>query len=201
MSKKQTKENNQEVSSSKYTEDWLPIKKIQNGYIYVDGKALEGKQVITGVRIEPRNIFIADEQTQNNTIYSLRNFYNTLDYEFWLICCDRPVDINLYKSELEIMFNEAPNPQIRKLIMQDLRKVDQFIGPEYNAVDTEFYLLFKDSEKNTERSVKRVHNIISGLASAGLQSRQVTDDDIRVLLDSFFNDSKKVEFGTVMSSV
>ena len=201
MSKKQTKENNQEVSSSKYTEDWLPIKKIQNGYIYVDGKALEGKQVITGVRIEPRNIFIADEQTQNNTIYSLRNFYNTLDYEFWLICCDRPVDINLYKSELEIMFNEAPNPQIRKLIMQDLRKVDQFIGPEYNAVDTEFYLLFKDSEKNTERIVKRVHNIISGLASAGLQSRQVTDDDIRVLLDSFFKDSKKVEFGTVMSSV
>ena len=99
------------------------------------------------------------------------------------------------------MFNDAPNPQIRKLIMQDLRKVDQFIGPEYNAVDTEFYLLFKDSEKNTERIVKRVHNIISGLASAGLQSRQVTDDDIRVLLDSFFNDSKRIEFGTVMSSV
>ena len=48
------------------------------------------------------------------------------DYEFWLVCCDRPVDINLYKSELEIMFNDAPNPQIRKLIMQDLRKVDQF---------------------------------------------------------------------------
>ena len=194
-------ENNKEVSSSKYTEDWLPIKKIQNGYIYIDGKGFEGKQIVTGVRIEPKNIFIADEQTQNNTIYSLRNFYNTLDYEFWLVCCDRPVDINLYKSELEIMFNDAPNPQIRKLIMQDLRKVDQFIGPEYNAVDTEFYLLFKDSEKNTERIIKRIHNIISGLASAGLQSRQVTDDDIRVLLDSFFNDSKKVEFGTVMSSV
>lgn len=194
-------ENKKEVSASKYTEDWLPIKKIQNGYIYIDGKGFEGKQIVTGVRIEPRNIFIADEQTQNNTIYSLRNFYNTLDYEFWLVCCDRPVDINLYKSELEIMFNDAPNPQIRKLIMQDLRKVDQFIGPEYNAVDTEFYLLFKDSEKNTERIIKRIHNIISGLASAGLQSRQVTDDDIRVLLDSFFNDSKRIEFGTVMSSV
>lgn len=194
-------ENKKELSASKYTEDWLPIKKIQNGYIYIDGKGFEGKQIVTGVRIEPRNIFIADEQTQNNTIYSLRNFYNTLDYEFWLVCCDRPVDINLYKSELEIMFNEAPNPQIRKLIMQDLRKVDQFIGPEYNAVDTEFYLLFKDSEKNTERIIKRIHNIISGLASAGLQSRQVTDDDIRVLLDSFFNDSKRIEFGTVMSSV
>ena len=50
-------ENNQEVPSSKYTEDWLPINKIQNGYIYVDGKGLEGKQIVTGVRIEPKNIF------------------------------------------------------------------------------------------------------------------------------------------------
>ncbi len=76
-----------------------------------------------------------------------------------------------------------------------------FVGPAINAVDTEFYILFKDSPKNMERIQKRVHNLISGLASAGLVSRQLTDDDIRVLLDSFFNDSKRVEYGTVMSDV
>ena len=52
-----------------------------------------------------------------------------------------------------------------------------------------------------ERIQKRIHNIISGLATAGLNSRQLTDDDVRVLLDSFFNDSKRVEYGTVMASV
>lgn len=196
MAKKQTQND-----ASKYTEDWLPIKSIQNGMIRVPGKALEGDQIVTGVRIEPRNIFISDIETQNSVIYALRNFYNIIDYEFWLICCDRPVDINLYKSELEIMYNEAPNQHIRKLILQDLNKIDLFTGPAINAVDTEYYIVFKDSVKNTERIQKRVHNLISGLAAAGLNSRQVTDDDLRVLLDSFFNDSKKTEFGTVMSSV
>ncbi len=187
--------------SSKYTEDWLPIKSIQGGYITVPGGLLEGDQIVTGVRVEPKNIFISDSETQDRTITALRNFYNTMDYEFWLVCCDRPVDINLYKSELEIKFNEAQTQEMRKLILQDLKKIDMFMGPEINAVDTEFYLLFKDNAKERERIQKRIHNIIGGFASAGLNARQLTDDDVRVLLDSFFNDSKKVEFGTVMTDV
>lgn len=188
-------------NDSKYAEDWLPITNIQGGLIEVQGRALEGKQIVTGVRVEPKNIFISDEETQNRTIYALRNFYNSLDYEFWLICCDRPVDINLYKSELEVMLNRTESAQTRKLILQDLQKCDLFTGPAINAVDTEFYLLFKDSPKNMERIQKRVHNMISGLASAGLVSRQMTEEDVRVLLDSFLNDSKRIEYGTVMSDV
>ncbi|MDE5630448.1 MAG: hypothetical protein K2G03_02445 [Bacilli bacterium] len=188
-------------NDSKYSEDWLPITNIQGGLIEVQGRALEGKQIVTGVRVEPKNIFISDEETQNRTIYALRNFYNSLDYEFWLICCDRPVDINLYKSELEVMLNRTESAQTRKLILQDLQKCDMFTGPAINAVDTEFYLLFKDSPKNMERIQKRVHNMISGLASAGLVSRQMTEEDVRVLLDSFLNDSKRIEYGTVMSDV
>ncbi len=197
-----SKKNEQSKSdNSKYTEDWLPIKSIQGGYITVPGGLLEGDQIVTGVRIEPKNIFITDSETQDLTITALRNFYNTMDYEFWLICCDRPVDINLYRSELEIKFNEEQTPQKRKLILQDLKKIDMFIGPEINAVDTEYYLLFKDNAKERERIQKRIHNIIGGFASAGLNARQLTDEDVRVLLDSFFNDSKKVEFGTVMTDV
>ena len=189
------------IEQSKYTEDWLPIKDIKNGMIEVEGKIGEGTQLVVGVRIEPKNIFISEQSIQDRTIAALRNFYNTLDYEFWLVCCDRPVDINLYRSELEIMYNDAQSQQIRKMILEDIQKCEKFIGPEINAVDTEFYLLFKDSPKNMERIKKRIHNIISGLATAGLNSRQLTDDDVRVLLDSFFNDSKRVEYGTVMASV
>ena len=70
MSKKkqQTKSDN-----SKFTEDWLPIKGIQGGYITVPGGGiLEGDQIVTGVRIEPKNIFISDSETQNMTITALR---------------------------------------------------------------------------------------------------------------------------------
>lgn len=189
------------LESSKFTEDWLPVKDIRGGMIEVEGKITEGNQLVAGIRVEPKNIFISDQETQDRTLIALRNFYNTLDYEFWLVCCDRPVDINLYKSELEIMYNDAQNQQIRKMILQDIQKCDKFIGPEINAVDTEFYILFKDSPKNMERIQKRIHNMISGLATAGLNSRQLTDDDARVLLDSFFNDSKRVEYGTVMADV
>jgi translation initiation factor IF-2 len=99
------------------------------------------------------------------------------------------------------MYNNAQNQQIRKLIVQDINKCDKFIGPEINAVDTEYYILFKYSAKGMDIIQKRIHNMISGLAAAGLNSRQMSDDDMRVLLDSFFNDSKRVEFGTVMTDV
>lgn len=197
MENKQAKKNNDFIS----TEDWLPLVDIKNGMMEVKGTPLTGHQYVTGVRIEPKNIFIADSQVQNNTLTGLRDFYNTLDYEFWLICCDRPVDINLYRSELEIMYAQEENPNIRKMINEDIQKCDQFVGPQINAVDTEFYILFKDSVKNTDAIMKKIHSLISNLASAGLNSRQTSDEDLRVILDSFFNDSLKIEYGSVMTNV
>ena len=46
---------------------------------------------------------------------------------------------------------------------------------------------------------KRIQNLVSGLASAGLQSAQVSNDDLRVLLDGFMNGGETSNFGTVMS--
>ena len=43
--------------------------------------------------------------------------------------------------------------------------------------------------------------MISGLASAGLQSSQVSNDDLRILLDGFMNGGDTTNFGTVMSSI
>lgn len=187
--------------TSKFTEDWLPIANIANGMIELEKHGLEGKLVVTGVKIQPKNIFISDVETQTRTIYGLRNFYNTIDYEFWLICCDRPVDINLYKSQLELLYQNTTNQAIRKIVIQDIEKCEKFIGPEINAVDTEFYILFKENIKNIDKIQKRIQTMISGLAGAGLVSRQLTDDDARVILDSFLNDGLRVEFGTVMSDV
>jgi hypothetical protein len=194
------KTKNQSSGSTKFTEDWLPIIDIKNGYIRVKGEGiLGGEQYVTGVRIEPKNILITDTQNQNLVISSLMDFYNTMHTEFWLVCCDRPVDINLYKSELEIMLNETQSPQIRKLISEDIRKCEQFSCPTYNSVDTEFYILVKYSVKNIDKLQKVVSQMIAGLAQSQLNSRQITDEDARVILDSFFNDGLRTEFGTVMS--
>ena len=157
---------------------------------------LEDGSYVTGVKISPKNIFILDEGAQNRTIYDLRNFYNSLDYEFWLIIADRPVDIDLYLSQLQLMYNNAQDNAIKKLIMQDINKANMFMSSEYNVVDTEYYILFK--EKRMELVQKKLHNLISGLANAGLKSTQTSNNDLRVVLDNFLNGGETTNFGGVM---
>jgi len=177
-------------SSSKYTEDWLPIRSITNGAII-----LENRMKVTGVKIRPRNIFILDQNTQDSVIIALKNFYNTIDFEFWLISADRPVDLNNYLSRLQLLYNQTPNPAVRKLINQDIDKANGFM--QNNITDTEYYILFK--EKNDDLVQKRFRTLITGLASAGLEATQVSNDDLRIILDNFLNGGMSTNFGTVIS--
>ena len=76
---------------SKFTNDeFVPVKAITNGVIVLDNN-----EKVTGIKIMPRNIFILDYSTQDAIIENLKNVYNTIDYEFWIIVADRPVDINV----------------------------------------------------------------------------------------------------------
>ena len=95
---------------SKYTEAIVPVKEIKNGMIILDNN-----EKVTGVKIMPRNIFIADYETQNAIINNLKNVYNIIDYEFWIIAADRPVDINLFLSQLQLLYNSTQD-QVKKKI-------------------------------------------------------------------------------------
>lgn len=171
------------------TEIFVPVKTIINNMIELDS----GYKV-AGVKISPKNIFIMDENEQFNTIDRLKDFYNTLDFEFWLVIADRPVDISVYIAQLQMQYNEAKDPVIRKLINEDLNKANEFND---NVTDVEFYFLFK--EKNIEIIQKKIRLIINGLANAGLTSSQATNDDLRSILDNFLNGGKSYKFGTVMA--
>ena len=175
---------------SKYTEDWIPIKAIENGMIILDNKTR-----VTGVKIRPRNIFILDPGTQENVIIALKNFYNTVDFDFWLVSADRPVDISGYLARLQVLYSQTQSPVIRKLINQDILKANDFM--DNNVTDTEYYILFK--EKNLEMIQKKLRTIITGLANCGLDSAQTSNDDLRTILDNFLNGGMKTDFGTVVS--
>ncbi len=176
-------------SKSKYTEDWLPVKNITNGMIELDNK-----MKVTGVKIRPRNIFILDNNLRNNIISQLRVFYDSIDFEFWLISADRPVDISSYLATLQIQYNNEPDPRIKKLISQDIEKANLFMRD--NVTDTEFYILFK--EKNLETIQKRLRLLMMGLSNAGLDSMQTSNTDLRVLLESFLNAGMHTENRTVL---
>lgn len=177
------------IVGNSFTENWLPVKAIQNGMIITYDNLK-----VSGVKISPRNIFILDPMAQDNVLISLKNFYNMIDFEFWLVVADRPVDISVYMSQLQLLYNETQSPAIRKLIMQDIDKGNTFINN--NIVDTEYYFLFK--EKDPDVVQKKVRMLIQGLASCGLNASQTTNDDLRVILDNFLNGGKTTEFGTVM---
>ena len=177
-------------SNSAFTENWVRVKSIKNGII-----TLPNKDMVTGVKVDPRNIFILDAITQENIINALRNCYNTFNFEFWLIAADRPVDISVYTSQLELMLNdESVSPVRRKMIMQDLDKADMFINNQ--VVDTEYYILFKESRMEVLQD--KLRTIVNGFAGCSLLATPTTDDDLRVILDGFLNGGVRSDFGTVV---
>ncbi len=176
-------------NNSAFTENWVRIRSIKNGII-----TLPNKDMVTGVKVEPRNIFILDQIQQENILNALRNCYNTFNFEFWLIAADRPVDISVYTSQLELMLNEQLTPARRKMIMQDLEKADMFINNQ--VVDTEYYVLFKES--NMDRLQDKMRAIINGFASCSLLATPTSDDDLRIIIDNFLNGGVRHDFGTVV---
>ena len=177
------------TKKNRYTGDDIPIKEIKNGTV-----VLTNNQKVTGVKIMPRNIFILDQLTQDSIIYNMRNVYNLIDYEFWIISADRPVDISGYLASLELLYNNVTNQAKRKLIMADINKANMFMNN--NVVDTEYYLLFK--EKSDDLIQKRIRNLINAFAGAGLIASQTTNEDLRTILDNFLNGGVTTTFGTVI---
>ena len=179
-----------QTNTSKWTEDWINIQSIANGMII-----LPNQDKVSGVKITPRNIFILDADAQNNVLVALKNFYNLMDFEFWLVVADRPVDITVYLSQLQLLYQNQPNHAVRKLINQDIQKGNTFM--HNNVVDTEYFILFK--EKNLEMIQKKLRALISGLAQAGLIARQTSNEDLRIILDNFLNGGRTTTFGTVVA--
>ncbi len=184
----QVKKNNK-PNGGNYTENWVKIRSIRDGII-----TLPNREMVTGVKVQPRNIFIMEDIQQDNIINALRNCYNTFNFEFWLIAADRPVDISVYLSGLELLLNSNLTPARRKMVLQDIEKANMFINNQ--VVDTEYYVLFKES--NRERLDDKLRIMINGFASCSLLASQTTDDELRIILDNFLNGGVRTDFGTVV---
>lgn len=174
---------------SRFAEDWVPVQNITNGMII-----LNNQEKVTGVKVAPKNIFILDYESQQSVLVNLQNMYNQIDFEFWLVVADRPVDISVYMSQLQLLYNQESSPAIRKLIAEDIDKGSSFMNN--NVVDTEYFLLFK--ERDMDRIQRRIRMLINALATAGLSAKQTSNEDLRVILDNFLNGGKTTDFGTVV---
>lgn len=172
------------------TENWVRIRSIKNGII-----TLPDHSMVSGVKIEPRNIFILEQIQQEGIINALKNCYNTFNFEWWLIAADRPVDISVYISQLELMLNEPMDNARRRAVMQDIEKANMFINNQ--VVDTEYYVLIKEKDPNMLQ--EKIRTLINGFASCSLACSQTSDDELRLILDSFLNGGVRTNFNTVVT--
>ncbi len=177
-------------TKSNYTENWLPVKNIINGMIELDNK-----EYVTGVKVIPRNIFIMTQNEQDSIILALKNFYNSLDFEFWLMSVDKPVDIVEYLGNLQILYNQTQSNYVRKLIVQDIDKANSFMNE--NVTDIEYFILFKD--KNIDTLQKRIKAVIMGLNNCGINAIAVSNNDLRTILNEFLNGGMNTAYGTVLA--
>lgn len=181
--------NVQKRPTKPYTENWVNVRGIKDGMIF-----LKTRELVCGVKVEPRNIFILEQTQQENIINALKNCYNTLNFEWWLVVADKPVDISIYQSQLELLLSQQTDPRRRKIVSQDIAKAKMFIDNQ--IVDIEFYVLFK--ERKPEMVEEKVRMLVNGFANAGLVASQTTNDDLRVILDNFLNGGVRTDFRTVV---
>ena len=137
MSQSASKNQSVKKPVSPYSENWVNVRGIKEGMIF-----LRNKEYISGVKVEPRNIFILEQNQQDNIINALKNCYNTFNFEWWLVIADKPVDISIYQSQLELLLTQQTDPRRRKIVSQDIAKAKMFIDNQ--IVDIEFYILFKE---------------------------------------------------------
>ena len=65
-----------------------------------------------------------------------------------------------------------------------------------NVTDTEYYILFKDRKEDILQ--KRIRTVLLGLSNCGLDSTQVSNTDLRIILDNFLNGGKTIENKVVL---
>ena len=99
-------------NNSKFTEDWIPVKAIENGMIILDNKMR-----VSGVKIRPRNIFILDQGTQEAVIIALKNFYNTIDFDFWLLFIEPHKPAYIFPSAFTLTLSILILPLTAELII------------------------------------------------------------------------------------
>lgn len=176
------------------TQEWLPYKDISGGFIHRrDGHLVKAVKIV-----EPINISLLSEKKRKETIQSLFEIYNTVDYPKQTISIPRPVDLDGYIEKLTQMKNNETN-YIKKSLLQGYIQEAVNLSGSGEAIDLQFYILFSekyeqknDKRKKTSINAKDILNeraefFVRELTAIGLTTVVCNDNDLRELQFLFLN--------------
>jgi len=168
------------------TQQWLPVKDVYNGFIHrQDGS------IIAAIRVQPVNLNLLSENEKKRKIKALEEVLNGLDFSFQIISIARPVDLDAYIANLDVMRSKEENQIKARLLSEYMAQAAAMtVGGE--ALDRQFYILLdqpasKKKQQDEAVLIRRAAELVSSLTSADLTSHLCNDDELRELLFIFTN--------------
>lgn len=151
----------------KTTLEWLDIAEIKDNAMY-----LKNGEVVIGVKLKPRNIFIDPAEVQRRVVNNLRITLNKLKFPIYWGYVFSPVDLTEHSSQLLIQLEQEEDYVIKSMIQNDLDKATWF---SENYRELGFFLMIKDIDK--AKLIKKYEMLVGELQSSGFNLRELGDND------------------------
>lgn len=199
------------AQNTKATQEFVDIKDIKNGVIYLKDGGLRKILIVNGI-----NFDLKSAQEQQMILNGFQNFLNTLDFQIEFFIHSRKVNIKSYLRKIKEREKQETNELLKNQISEYMNFIRSFV--EKNPIITkDFFVVVpyektvdvqkakkgimsffgKGGDKNKEKKENlseaiqqlnyRVDEVTSGLEKIGLRSRILKDNEISELFYNLYN--------------
>lgn len=199
------------AKNTKATQEFVDIKDIKNGIVYLKNGGLRKILIVNGV-----NFDLKSGQEQQMILNGFQNFLNTLDFQVEFFIHSRKVNIKSYLQKIKEREKQETNELLKNQISEYIKFIRSFV--EKNPIITkDFFVVVpykknvdvqkakkglmsflgkggnkkKKKEEDLSESIQqlnyRVDEVTSGLEQVGLRSRMLSDREISELFYNLYN--------------
>lgn len=202
------------AENTKATQEFVDIKDIKNGVVYLKDGGLRKILIVNGV-----NFDLKSGQEQQMILNGFQNFLNTLDFQVEFFIHSRKVNIKSYLQKIKQREKEEQNELLKNQISEYIEFIRSFV--EKNPIITkDFFVVVpyektinaqqakkgimsffgkggsseekkKEKQENLSESIQqlnyRVDEVTSGLEQIGLRSRILKDKELSELFYNLYN--------------
>lgn len=199
-------------NASQPTQDFVEIKKIKDGIVY-----LKNGQLLQVIAVNGINFDLKSEEEQGAIIASFQKFLNSLDFKTQIFIHSRKVNIKSYIEKIEerkkAETNELLKIQIEEyinfiksfveenaIISKDFFIIVSYTSLPLNTGDNKLFSFFNFNKKQEKETVSsqsmaenveqlriRAESVIQGIHQMGLRAAPLEDEELIELFYNLYN--------------
>ncbi len=140
--------------------------------------------------IKPSNISVMSEASLSAKIYSLMSVLKGLT-EIEILCINSRESFEENKNHLKTLSQKEENPAVRKLLVQDMKHLDQIQA--LTATAREFLLIVRIRGMKDKEIFAHLNRIEKTLNENGFSAKRYDSDNIKTLLAVYFEQNSVTE--------